>query len=142
MRRQRVGNGDGGAPLGEAAAHLEVFVEALRQIVEALAYFLALGRERKVDKAFVDLDARDDPLLLQVLGEERAVVRLLARSLVEQDDARDVLLDARRAEKRLPIGAAVLFSALHLDGLEAFLAGAARFVGSEDALALRDHSGR
>ena len=91
-------DGDHGAPLGEAAAELEIFVEALGEAVETLAHLLALRRERQVDEALVDLDAGDDAFLRQVCGKRRAVVRLLARGLVEQDHAREVLLDARRTE--------------------------------------------
>src|SRR5205814_3985341 len=71
----------------------------------------------------------------------RAVGRLLARRFVEQDHPRDVLLDPRRAEEQPAVGAAVLLGAFDAHRLEALLAGAARLVGGEDALALRHHRG-
>ena len=42
-------------------------------------------------RARVDLDARDDPLLLEHLDERRAVGGLLADRLVEEDHAADVV---------------------------------------------------
>ena len=64
----------------------------------------------------VHLDARQDALLRQVVGEHRAVVGLLARGFVEQDHARDEFLDARRGEQQAAVGAAVFLGAGRIDG--------------------------
>jgi hypothetical protein len=84
----------------------------------------------------------DDSLFREVLRDRRAVGCLLARGLVEQDHARQVLLDVGRGEEEVAVRAARLFRALDADRFEALLASAARFIGGENALAVRDHGGR
>ena len=88
--------------------------------------------------AGVDLDAGDDALLLEQLDERRAVGRLLADRLVEQDHAADVVGRALGAEQHLAVVAPVVLGGLHRDRVEALLDGAAALVGGEDALARRD----
>jgi hypothetical protein len=52
-------------------------------------------------RALVDLDARDDPLRGEQLGERRPVVGPLADRLVVEDDAADELLGAGVVKRRL-----------------------------------------
>ena len=73
-----------------------VLREPLAQPVEALGDRLALG-ERERLRARVDLDPGDDPLRLEQLRERRPVGARLADRLVEEDDAADELLGARRS---------------------------------------------
>ena len=59
-------------------------------------------RADKVDYTFVDFDTRVDTAALQLLGEWNAILGLLVKSFVEQDDSRDVLVDGIRcSEKQL-----------------------------------------
>jgi hypothetical protein len=67
------------------------------QVVDALGHALAVGAEQGLD-ALVHLDARDDALGLHQLHQRRAVVRVLVQRLLEQDDTRDVLLQACTAK--------------------------------------------
>src|SRR6185295_18538898 len=115
--------------------------EALAQAVQPLGH-LFTGAEREILRARIHLDPRQDALLREVIREQHALGGLLARRLVEQDDTGNELLDAGRGEKQPAVGAAAFFGAGGVDGLEARLAGAARFVRREHALALRDHGGR
>ena len=76
------------------APELAVLVEALAQAVETLGDGLALGPGQRLG-ALVDLDAGDDAGVLEHLRERHAVLRGLADRLVVEDDARDVVAEAR-----------------------------------------------
>src|SRR4051812_33765919 len=91
LARDALADRDDTAPLGEARTELAVLLEPPAQAVEALGDGLAFG-ERQGLRALVDLDAGDDALRLEQLGEGRSVGARLADRLVEQDDAADVLL--------------------------------------------------
>ncbi len=93
-------------------------------------------------RAHVDLDARHDAELVQMLRERRAVLGLLAQRLVIKNDAADVIGHVRRGEQQFTIGATRLFSRFQLDAVEALLDGAARLVGGQDTFALCDHRAR
>src|SRR4051812_46506691 len=119
-----VADGDHGAPLRETASEVEVLLHALLEAVQTLGHLFFCG-ERKVGEPLIDLDARNDSLLREILGKRRAVACLLARGLVEKNDAGKELLDARRAEKQPAVRAAVFLRAFHANRLETLLAGAA-----------------
>jgi hypothetical protein len=91
--------------------------------------------------ALVDLDPRDHALRGEQLGERRAVVCLLADRLVEEDDAADELLDPRRREQQVAVGAPVLLGRLDADRVEALLDGAGALVRGEDPFPLGDERG-
>jgi hypothetical protein len=84
------------------------------------------------------------PRLGQQLREGRSVQRRLPDGLVEQDDAADVLGEARRREEQVAVGAPALLGRCQADRIEAFLDRPVALVGSKDALAGRDElsSGR
>ena len=83
------------APLGEARAQRAVLGEALAQAVETFGDGFAVGAGERL-RAHVDLDAGDDALALEQLHQRRAVGRVLAEGLVEQDHAADVVADVLR----------------------------------------------
>ena len=138
LRRIARADVDDGAPLGETRAELVVLGETLAQPVEAFGNRLVRKAGERL-RTGVDLDARDDAELLQILRKRRAVLGLLPDRLVVQDHAADVVGGARRSEQHLAVSAARLFGRLQLDGVEALLDRAAGLVRRQDALALRDH---
>jgi hypothetical protein len=93
VARQRVGDRDHGAPLGEARAEAAVLDEPLAEAVETLGNHLVRGERQRLG-ALVDLDAGDDALVGEELRERRTVARLLPDRLVEEDHAADVVLAA------------------------------------------------
>ena len=74
--------------LAKRAPSSLVLGQPFAQAVEPFGDGLAL-RERERLRAGVDLDAGDDPLVLEQLHERRAVGGRLADRLVEEDDAAD-----------------------------------------------------
>lgn len=59
-------------------------------------------RAEKVDNTLIDFDTGVDTAALQQLGERNAILGLLVKSFVEEDDTRDVLVDGvRRSEEQL-----------------------------------------
>ncbi len=138
LRRIARADVDHGAPLGEARTQLVVLGETLAQAVETFGDRLVCKAGHRL-RAGVDLDARHDAELLQILRERRAVLGLLADRLVVQDHAADVVGGTGRSEQHLAVSAARLFGRLQLDGIEALLDRAARLVCRQDALALCDH---
>jgi hypothetical protein len=141
LARQRVRDGVRRAPLREARAEPAVLGEALAQPVQAFGDRLALGAGERL-RARVDLDAGDDPLRGEQLGERRPIGGALAERLVVEDDAADELLGARRREEEVAIRAPVLLRRLDPDRVEALLDRAARLVGGEDPLPLGDERAR
>ena len=95
------------APLGKARAELAVLRESLAQAVEALRDRLA-WRQRERLRARVDLDAGEDPALLEQPRERRSIRGRLVERLVEQDHAGDPRLDASGGEEELTVCAPVL----------------------------------
>jgi hypothetical protein len=87
----------------KAAAQLEVLVEPLGQAVEPLGDQFARRASGSWTVPLSTLMPGTMPFLREVLGNRRAVDRLLARGLVEQDHAGEELLDARRAEKEVAV---------------------------------------
>jgi hypothetical protein len=141
LARHRVSDRVGGTPLCEARAEAAVLLEPLAQPVEPLRDRLALGGGERL-RAGVDLDARDDALRGEQLRERCPVVGRLADRLVVEDHAADVLLDARRREEEIAVGAAVLLGRLDVDCVEALLDRAGALVGGEDPFPLGDERGR
>ena len=138
LRRKRVGDGVGGAPLGEPGAEAVVLGEPVAQPVEALGDRLPVVGEGERLGAGVDLDAGDDTLALEDLGERGAVEGRLADRLVEEDDAADVVADPFGREQEVAVRAPVVLGVFDADRVEALLDGAGALVGGEDALAGRD----
>ncbi len=127
------------APLGEARAEPEVLLQPAAQAVQSLGHLFPRP-EREIVDTSVDLDAGDNALARQVFREGLvAGKRALANGLVEQDHPAYEFFDASRSEQQIAVGAAARLVALDADRLEAFFAGAARFVRGEQPLAPGDH---
>ena len=137
LARERVGDRVRRAPLREARAEVAVLLEPPAQPVEAFGDGLAFGERQRL-RAQVDLDAGNDALRREQLRERRAVVRALANRLVVEDDAADELLDARRREEQVAVGAPALLGRLESDRVEALLDRGGALVRREDALPLGD----
>src|SRR5262249_56093384 len=91
---------------GEAGSEPAVLREPLAQPVEPFGHGLAVGVGERL-RALVDLDSRYDALRGEQLRERCPVYRVVADRLVEEDDAADVLLGARRGEEEVPVGPAI-----------------------------------
>ena len=135
-------------PLGEARALRVRLGAALVEVVDALAPRLGVperaiqrAREARLVVALVHLNARDHAVLLDHVNELLAVAVLLEERLPVEDNARDVLAQARRREAHGTVRRAVLGGVLDLLGLD--VAGtqprAGRLVSSKEALARRRH---
>src|SRR5262245_58203796 len=120
VRRDSVADGDHRAPLREARAELEIFSQALGEPIKAFGN-LFTRREREIVRALVDLDAGENAFFRQRVGERHAIGALLPDRLVEQDDAREELLDAGRREQKPAISAPRLLGAFDTNRLEAGL---------------------
>ncbi len=126
------------APFGEARAALVIGREPFAQAVQALGNGLA-GKAGQGLGPLVDLDAGDGAGGGDQVDQRRSIGRVLPDGLVEEDDARDVVLqDAGRAEQQFAIVAAILFGGLHPDGVEPRLDRAEGFVGGQQPLARGD----
>ena len=99
-----VTHGDDRAPLGEPRAHRGVFGQAFAQPVETFGDFLA-GMTRHRLGTGIDFDAGDDPRIGEDFDKRRAVMRLLADRLVEEDRAADALAQAGRRHDHFAVGA-------------------------------------
>ena len=141
LRRNAIRDVDDGPPLGEASAELVILRETLAQAVEALGDGLARKAGERL-RSRVDLDAGNDAVAGEVLGERHPVPGLLTQRLVVKDDGADVVGSPRRREQQLAIGAATLLARFQLDLVEALLDGAARFVRRENALVFGHHGAR
>ena len=137
IRRDAVSDGDHRAPLREAGAEAVVLLEAPAEPVEALGDLLA-RKARLIVRAGVDLDPGDDALRGEHLREWSPVVGGLAKRLVVEDDAADVVLHLGCREEQLAVRAPTLFRRLHADGVEALLYRPGRLVGGKDALVVGD----
>ena len=113
-RRYAITNIDHRAPLGKARPELVVLDHPLAQAIEALGDGLARKGGQRLG-AGVDLDARDDAQLGQVVRERDAVAGLLADGLIVHDHAADPLRDSRGREQQFAIAATVLFGGLAAD---------------------------
>ena len=89
--------GPGYGLVGTLVGQVGMFGKLASADIGALGHALAVGAEQGLD-ALVHLDARDDALGLHQLHQRRAVVRVLVQRLLEQDDTRDVLLQACTAK--------------------------------------------
>ena len=80
--------------------------------------------------------------MLDDLDQRRAINSLLPDGFVKQDHAGDVVVHGfGRAEQKLPVIAPVCLSGLDVNRREALGDRAAGFIGSQQALAGRDHGG-
>ncbi len=139
--RQRVGDGDDGPPLGEARAEVAVLLESGAEPVEPLGDpFVRRARERF--GAIIDLDAREDALLRQEIGQWRSRRARLVDRLVLQDHAADELGDPGRREKHLAVIATAVGCRLDSDRSKAARYGRNRLVGREDAFPSGDELSR
>src|SRR3989338_1472157 len=91
---------DGRAPFGELCPHPGVLGKSDRKIVEAFGHFF-FGKSRKRHQAFIYLDTDNDTLILQDLRHRDSARRILAYSLVKEDDTRKTLFYARRRKQEL-----------------------------------------
>ena len=109
--RQLVGDADDRPPFGEAGAHAVILREAIPQPVEPLGDGLLGGAGERLC-AGIDLDAGNDALAREDLGERRPVGALLTDGLVIQDGAADELGRAWRGEQHLAVRAPALLGGL------------------------------
>ena len=131
-------DGDDRPPLCEARAEAGILGQALAQPVESFGDLLSRVPGQFLGAA-VDLDARDDAEIVQVLRERHPAGGLLAQGLVEQDGAADVIGKPGRGHQHAAVGAAVVLGAFDIDRVEALAAGRVALVHGEDALAGGDH---
>ena len=98
---------DDGAPFGKARAQLPIFRQPVAQAVQALGDFLAREICHRFG-ALIDLDSRNDPLLLQRFDERATVASLLPNRFVKQDHAADKFVCTLGGKQNFPIRAPVL----------------------------------
>src|SRR5215207_2657921 len=84
------GDVDDGPPFGEAGAQPMIFLEPLAQTVETFGDLLT-WRKSQGFRAGVDLDAGHRARCDDDVGEGLAAARLLAKRLIEENDARDAV---------------------------------------------------
>src|SRR5262249_25591191 len=126
-------------PLRKARAALVIFFQPFGEPVEPDGDEFA-RTVRQGLRSFVDLDPGNGAGLLDQFDQRRAVFGVLPDGLVVEDDAGDISAHRLlRAEQHLAIIAAIVLGRFHLDGVEALLDGAGRFVGGKDALARSYH---
>lgn len=77
----------------------------------------------RLSSHLVDLDPRDDALLVHDLDEGLAILGGLVEGLLEEDRARDVLPEARGGQEELAVRAAVVLGVGDANGVEALAAG-------------------
>ena len=137
LARDVFADSDHRAPFCEARAELAILREPFAEPVEPFGDRLAFGQRERF-RSLVDLDARNDSLGLEQLGERRPVGRLLADRLVEENHAADEILGSLRREEKLPVLPARLLGGLDPDRVESLLDRPVALVRGEDALALGD----
>lgn len=97
-----------GTPLGEVATVLLVLSATGIQIVKTLGGAFTF-RSEQINDTGVDLDARNDSLLLQDVNEWGAILVLLVQGFVEQNHTGDVFGQfVVGGEEKLTVGATVL----------------------------------
>ena len=139
--RQRRRDADNRPPLREAGAHAVIFREAIPQPVQSLGDGLLRGAGKRL-RAGIDLDAGNDALAREHLGERRPAGALLTDGLVVQDGAADELGHAARGEQHLAVGAPALLSGPDPERVEPPGQGGDGLVGRENALAVGDQRRR
>src|SRR2546428_346908 len=137
LARKVFADRDRGAPFREARAERAILHEPFAQTVEPFGDRLAFGQRERL-RPGVDLDARDDSLGFEQLGERSPVGGLLADRLVEENDATDELLGSFSREQELPVSPASVLGGLDPDRVEPLLDRPRALVGGEDALAVGD----
>ncbi|GMR42623.1 hypothetical protein PMAYCL1PPCAC_12818, partial [Pristionchus mayeri] len=125
------------APLGKLSSVLLVLGASRIEIIESLGGSLSLSAGHR-NHSLVNLDSRDDSLLLEHLHEGSSVVSLLVHCLVEEDDSGDVLLESLSGEEHLSVLPPVLLVVLCSDGGHSLVHRASRLVGRKDSLSLGD----
>merc|ERR1719277_2913913 len=123
-----------GAPLCEARTRLVELLGTLLQVVQAPAPSLALPAADQWHETRVDLDARDDPVLLCQVHHLLAVGRVLVERLGEQDGTTAEVAEALGSQQRLAPALPVRLRVFHADRREAIAARAVRLVHRENAL--------
>lgn len=129
---QRVGVGLDREPARQCVG--DVVDARLREPVESLRDLIA-RRMRERDRAGVDLDAGNDALARDQIGQRCAVVASLAERFLLQDDAADERVEPRRPQQQVAVCAPVLVGRINADRHEPLGDHRAAFIGSQDALA-------
>ena len=128
-----VGDANDRPPLREAGAELPIFFQSLPQAVQAFGY-LFVRRSGQRFRPGVDLDAGQNALLGEHVGERRSTRALLPDGLVIQDRAADKGSSARRRKKHFAIGTAAVISGSNLQSVESLGQGRHRLVNCQNAL--------
>jgi hypothetical protein len=126
------------APLGKARAKFVVLDQPLTQAIEALGNGFA-GKAGQRFGTGVDLDARDDAELGQIVRERDAVAGFLPDGLVIEDHATDPLRDPRGREQQFAIAATMLLGGLATDLGQSLGDRGIAFIGRQQPLILRHH---
>src|SRR6266542_2642712 len=132
-----ISDGDHRPPFGEARSQVTVFSQTTPQAVESFSDGFT-WKTRRLDGALIHLNPRDNAPLCQQGGEGRAILSLLTKSFVIENDAADKGLNARRREQELAIGAAVLLCRGDIDTIKPSLNGPRTFIGRQNAFAFRN----
>lgn len=127
------------SPLGESCALGVVVSASLGKAVKSGGRVLIVGPWDH-HESLVDLDAWDDALALEELGEGGAVGGFLVEGLFEEDDSGDVILESLGGEEQLSVGLSVGLYVLNVDLLESLADGASGLVGGKDTEARSDDS--
>ena len=123
---------DHGAPFGETGTCLAILDQAVTQTIQPLGHQLTVGARQRLG-ALVDLDARNDALGRQQLGERHAVGVFLEQGFLVQDHATDVLFHARCREQHVAVGPTGLLGGLDADRIKALLDRGRAFIRRENA---------
>jgi hypothetical protein len=125
-------------PLGKARAELKIFDQPLAQAVQSLGDGLGRKAGQRLG-AHVDLDARHDAELGQMLSKRHARTGFLPQRFVVQDHTADPLLDARRRKQQLAVGLAVIGRRFEIDLVESLLDRPGTLIGRQNPLVLGHH---
>lgn len=132
---------EGGAPFGEAEAHLIVFGEAAVETVETFSEGFKRIRVQGFE-TLVDFDARDDALASEIINEILTVIGNLTGGLIEENDTIDVVGETRGSKEDIAIVATIIVGIGDLKLVEFFANATTRFVGGENTFGIEDEVAR
>mmetsp|Transcript_1923 Transcript_1923/g.6100 ORF Transcript_1923/g.6100 Transcript_1923/m.6100 type:complete len:390 (+) Transcript_1923:322-1491(+) len=126
------------APLGKPSAGSIVLVAPGTQVIKPLRVHLTVHSTGNLLESLVQLDAGNNAMLRQALGEGNASVVRLEQRLLKHNNARNGLRRLRRSgEHQLTPGTAKLFSVLLTNGSEALAHGTRGLISGKDSLTWR-----
>src|SRR5262245_20207592 len=138
LGRNPISNVDYRAPLRKPCPELVVLGEPLTEPVEAFSNSLAREACHRLGTG-IDLDAGNHAIAGEVVGEADTVPGFLAKRLVIENYAADVVGRAWSGKQHLAVSPTAFLGRFDLDLVEALLDRAARLVRRQDALVLGHH---